>query len=1041
MKQTILALSFFMIAIIKAYPQFAADYSSYGFNFVNNTYNEGLKNWSGSDTSDTSKFNIYQQDNYNNYALELIPTNETLSINYDDFGYMDMNSCTLKINIRVKINEFSGNNDALSFILYTGAKKVDLKFTSDGVQYTNNENNLEQVTESIAIDEWKTYSIRIDGCINEATLMIENDSVNTYQLNFPDDTTSQNISIIASTDGEASFSSEIDHLFIYSGPIKWWLGSSSEFLDDTPEGYEGTTGDRQHFLSLPNGERIGVNENGGGYVTFTELYPGGANLDPFPKFGSGGTKTLRCYFQGQYLNPVQAGISSVSGGHLATVTTTEDKLSVEGFPLHSYIANHDYIENTPLTFPNGDILGDESYPTVIDEDSFDDFGLTMRDELMTELDFNTSMENVTETDGISAVRHIAEWEYIRHPSFILQFHDEIESHQRPKFVNNDGADNDMGEMRHKFEFRLNKDLGYEWILWRNENEEWESLKVVEVGDDKTILIGTQTAKENRFLVFSTSSDPNEPGAVSWFYPETDFNNKSTLQKSRVNKDVVSSDDRRTDIQITADWRKTNWCRMNLYVRNDGLEAPCNGNPNVYEAFQMEAIQYFGSPNEILNEVVSYTKSRQDDTVHSVDDCALLTNTNTVNATYEALVTNPNVSGNSSTNVSQIINSTSGSITEFALPYSIPVNTQITLGSKFYSENAGAKDVGSGRVQLRFFNSTIGYSTDNFINIGTYEKTGGVWQTELTTVTLLESENATIADNGGYDSMVILASKNTETIEPLYFDDFTIDIDPYLADETADLEGDNIWLYNHSPDDFNASLSDFGEAIIETNQTTPSTIGNDSPSVLKITTSTNTNNGVVFNTGNFDFTTSTLKFRIYPVCNINVLSPNLKIKLRKDGTADANVEKEYTSTLFANRWNEITVDLSAPTNNTSEAPDNLYDQIHFFLNEGAGVADVEFYIDAVQGFESIDTGTLSSTEIIKEESISIYPNPFSSQVTIRGEYLLDKEIKLFSVLGKELPESIEKKTLSNNQMIIGIEKINSGIYFLKVGDEVHKIFKD
>ena len=39
-------------------------------------------------------------------------------------------------------------------------------------------------------------------------------------------------------------------------------------------------------------------------------------------------------------------------------------------------------------------------------------------------------------------------------------------------------------------------------------------------------------------------------------------------------------------------------------RNDGLEAPCNGDPNVYEAFQMEAIQLFGTPNEILNEVIN-----------------------------------------------------------------------------------------------------------------------------------------------------------------------------------------------------------------------------------------------------------------------------------------------------------------------------------------------------------------------------------------------------------------------------------------------------
>ena len=68
-------------------------------------------------------------------------------------------------------------------------------------------------------------------------------------------------------------------------------------------------------------------------------------------------------------------------------------------------------------------------------------------------------------------------------------------------------------------------------------------------------------------------------------------------------------DRRTSIIIIADWRKTNWCRMNLYVRNEGLIAPPNGDPTIYEAFQMDAHQLFGTPNEILSEVVSFDNDK------------------------------------------------------------------------------------------------------------------------------------------------------------------------------------------------------------------------------------------------------------------------------------------------------------------------------------------------------------------------------------------------------------------------------------------------
>lgn len=603
MKKLSLTLITLLGFSMNCFSQFGADYSSYGFNFINDRYNEGLKNWTGNNLNDTTKFHIYKQDSLNNYALELNATNETLSINYRDSGYMDLNPCSFKINLRAKINHYSGNNDTLRFTLFTGAKKVQLEFTSNGIYYINSANNLQLIRPIPAANQWVTYSIALDSCGGSGTLMLENDTANIYSLNLPNNTTAQNINLAATTTGVSSFSAEIDHLFIYSNPIKWWIEHSTPFVDDTPAGYTGTTGDRQHFLSLPNGETIGVNENAGGYITHTELSPGGPNLDPFPKFGSGGTKTLRGYFHTSNFNPVQAGVSSTSGGHLVNVISTANKVEVESFPLHSYLQN-DFTENTPLVYPSNDTLKDHNHPLIFDDDVYDEFGLDMRHELMCELDFNTSIENITRPNEISTVRHVAEWEYIRHPSFILQFH-EVAENQRPRFQGVSGTNNDMGEMRHKFEFRLNKDLGYEWILWRDSSNTWQSFYVDTVGDSKQIRIDMNTALENRFLVFSTSSNPNDSGAVSWFYPESNFNSNSTLGKSRVNKNVMYSTDRRTSITIRADWRKTNWCRMNLYVRNEGLIAPCDGDPNIYEAFQLEAHQLFGTPNEILNEVLSY----------------------------------------------------------------------------------------------------------------------------------------------------------------------------------------------------------------------------------------------------------------------------------------------------------------------------------------------------------------------------------------------------------------------------------------------------
>ena len=608
MKKIILNTILFLACSINSFAQFGADYSSYGFNFINDTYNDGLKGWTGSNLNNPS-VNIYRQDpTLNNYALQLNPTNETVSINYNDCGYMDLNPCSFTVNWRAKVNSYSGNNDNLSFQLFSGAVKVELELTQNGIFYTNSANVSTLITATPPpVGDWKTYTISVNSCNGNATLMIENDASNIYPLNLPTDASPQNINLSASTDGATPFSAEVDHLFIHSDPVKWWLGPSTAFVDDTPTGYPNTTGDRQHFLCLPNGESIGVNEDGGGYVTFTELMPGGPNLDPRPKFGSGGTKTIRAYFHTNEYNPVQAGVSSESGGHLVDVSTSPDKskVTVDTFPLHNY-AQDGYIENSPIVFPDGTTLGDAN-PLVInniDNDVYDEFGLDMRHELMTELDFHTCLQNITRCGEISTVKHSAEWEYIRHPAHLLQFH-EVTQRQRPNFGGSLGSDTDLGEMRHKFEFRLNRDLGYEYVLCKDANNQWQSTHLTAIGDDKQIDVDINTPKNQRFMVFSTSPDPDVPGAVAWYYPESTVNSNGSVGKSRNDKSVMYTDDRRTSVRIVADWRKTNWMRMNLYVRNEGLMAPSNGECDTYEAFQMEAHQLFGTPNEIMMEVLSY----------------------------------------------------------------------------------------------------------------------------------------------------------------------------------------------------------------------------------------------------------------------------------------------------------------------------------------------------------------------------------------------------------------------------------------------------
>ncbi len=583
--------------------QFGADYSSYGFNFVDDTFNKGLEGWLGTEINNAAKVNIYKQSTtLNDYALELKAQNETIQISYDDAGFIDINPCSFVINLRLNIPSFTENQDAFIFKLRTGSKLVDIQFQNNGIYYLDANNNTTLITGAPTVNQFLTYTISIDDCGMLGSFMIENNPTNTFALDLPNETQSPIIELTTFTDSGTEFKAEIDHLFIYSNPIKWWLGSSLPYGGEN--NYVETTGDRHHFLNLPNGEQIGINENGGGYMTFTKTSATGTNLYPNPKFGSGGTKTLRNYFQTSDYNPVQAGASSTTGGHLVDINASPNQLKIEPFPLHLYYKSG-ITENTPLVFPNGEVMADFDNSTE-DEDVYDEFGLDMRHEIISELDFSSTLDNISKPGGISVVHHQAEWEYIRHPCQLLQYH-EPSGDTRYQLDGTPHSDSDMGEMRHKFEFRMNKDLGYEWILWR-ENGQWKSMQTVAVGDKKTFTSNNPSTipLESRFMIFSTSNSLTDPNAIAWYYPESDKNLNSTVQKSRTDKSEISGEDRRYKFQLTADWRKTNWCRVNLYVFNEGLLAPNHGNTAEYESFQMEAHQLFGSPEQIWAEIQGVT---------------------------------------------------------------------------------------------------------------------------------------------------------------------------------------------------------------------------------------------------------------------------------------------------------------------------------------------------------------------------------------------------------------------------------------------------
>lgn len=361
---------------------------------------------------------------------------------------------------------------------------------------------------------------------------------------------------------------------------------------------------------------------------------------------------------------------------------------------------------------------------------------------------------------------------------------------------------------------------------------------------------------------------------------------------------------------------------------------------------IKLLGYNESPIEINPKTYNpYQKIR----IHSYDDCQELALIGTANSTYTNQVANPDATDVNNPNVSQINPTNTFGNAFFNLPKSIAVGEKISWSGRFYSENEGSNTIGSGRFNVRLFNKTVGASVGNYIQLGIFNKTGGSWQTESGT-TLLQGTNddANITANGGFNAMIIIAANGQQFFEPLYFDDIEMSMD-ILINEEAILDDQNAWMYNNYTKDFNATLNSVFGSNIETAQTTPTTNGNKSETLLKITRGNGPTSGISFALPTaFNYKNTTLKFRIFASCNTNAIA-NYRLQLRNSNGTEANWLNYTTTTIEENKWLEISVDLSNYINSTPSA-EGLYDELYFFLNSGddSGNSDGQiFYMDALQ----------------------------------------------------------------------------------------------
>ncbi len=94
------------------------------------------------------------------------------------------------------------------------------------------------------------------------------------------------------------------------------------------------------------------------------------------------------------------------------------------------------------------------------------------------------------------------------------------------------------------------------------------------------------------------------------------------------------------------------------------------------------------------------------------------------------------------------------------------------------------------------------------------------------------------------------------------------------------------------------------------------------------------------------------------------------------------------------------------------------------------------ITSINGCKNLsDVSCITISSSVKEKQFSVYPNPFSSNITIISEHLISSVV-IYDLLGNSII-NLEPYKFEEN---IDLSKLPSGVYIIKINDEFHKIIK-
>ncbi len=107
-----------------------------------------------------------------------------------------------------------------------------------------------------------------------------------------------------------------------------------------------------------------------------------------------------------------------------------------------------------------------------------------------------------------------------------------------------------------------------------------------------------------------------------------------------------------------------------------------------------------------------------------------------------------------------------------------------------------------------------------------------------------------------------------------------------------------------------------------------------------------------------------------------------------------------------------------------------------INTAATNQDIDASMEIWLFFSRFDINGPLSTDDYENNQVTIYPNPTQSKINLSLNFSKEVDYKLFSPLGKQLMTG----TITSSNEEIDISHLPSNIYFLKVGNQFHKVLK-